>query len=118
MNMVSSLVKPGQDIIDSLTPEKANLWHMVTGVGGESGELVDAIKKHVIYNKPLDRENVVEEMGDLEFYLQAIREELDITREETLEHNVNKLLSGEKARYKMGKFTDAQAQARADKVEA
>jgi len=114
--MVTALVKPGQDIIDSLTPGKANLLHMAVGVSGESGELLDAVKKCVVYNKDLDRENVIEELGDLEFYLEGIRQELKITREETLEANISKLLTSDKARYKLGKFTDEQAQNRSDKA--
>lgn len=114
--MVTALVKPGQDILDTLTPKKIDLLHMAVGVVGEAGELIDAVKKHVVYNKELDRENVVEELGDLEFYLEGVRQNLDITREETLEHNMDKLLTSEKARYKLGKYTDKQAQNRSDKT--
>ena len=67
--MVAGLKKDGQQIIDSLTPEKADLLHMAAGISGEAGELLDCIKKHVIYNKPLDRENAIEELGDIEAYL-------------------------------------------------
>lgn len=112
--MVRTLAKPGQDIISSLTPETADLLHMALGVGGEAGELEDAIKKHVIYNKPLDRENVVEELGDLEFYMRRIRQVVGITRQETLNHNITKLLKGKNARYKEG-YSDKAAQDRADK---
>ena len=114
-DMVTALVKPGHDILDSLSPAKCNLLHMTIGVSGESGELLDAVKKAVIYNKPLDRENIIEELGDLEFYLEGIRQELGITRQETLEASISKLLTSEKARYKMGTYTDAQARDRADK---
>jgi len=109
--MVAGLVKPGQAIIDSLTPEKADLWHMQTGVSGESGELTDALKRYIIYNKPLDRENVIEELGDLEFYLERIRQVLHIAREETLLANIAKLGK----RYEGLTYSDAAAQARADK---
>ena len=115
-DMVTALVKPGADILASLTPSKCNLLHMSVGVSGEAGELIDAVKKCVMYNKPLDRVNVIEELGDLEFYLEGIRQELGITREETLTGNISKLLTSEKARYKLGTFTDAQAQARSDKA--
>jgi len=115
-DMVAALVKPGLDILLSLTPEKCNLWHMATGVSGEAGELLDAIKKHVAYGKELDRTNVIEELGDLEFYIEGIRQELDISREETLTANMEKLLLSDKARYKLGKYTDQQAQDRADKA--
>lgn len=116
-DIVKGLVKPGQDIIDSLTPSKANSLHMAVGISGEAGELLDAIKKAVIYNKELDRENVIEELGDLEFYMEGLRAELGITREQTIEANMKKLLTGEKARYKLGMYTDTQAIQRADKEE-
>ena len=110
--LVAALVKPGAAIVDSLTPEKAHLLHMVVGVAGESGELLDAIKKHVIYNKEADRENVIEELGDIEFYMEGLRQGLGITREETLAHNIRKL----SARYEKLAYSDASAVARADKA--
>lgn len=111
-NMTEALAKPGQDIIDSLTPEKADILHMAVGISGEAGELLDCIKKMVIYNKPLDRKNAVEELGDIEFYMNRLRKVLDITREETIEANIAKL----SVRYSSGAFSDSQAQQRADKV--
>ena len=51
---------------------------MVVGVSGEAGELLDAVKKAVIYRKPLDLENVIEELGDLEFYMEGLRQGLEI----------------------------------------
>ena len=45
-----------------------NNLHMYMGVAGELGELLDAIKKNVIYGKPLDTKNVLEECGDIMFY--------------------------------------------------
>lgn len=113
--MVADLKKAGELILATLTPEKVDAWHMATGTVGEAGELIDAVKKYVVYNKVLDRENVVEELGDLEFYMEGVRQNLGITREETLEANLTKLLKGDKARYKSGVYTDQQAQDRADK---
>ena len=111
LGLVLKLAKPGADIIASLTPEKADLLHMAVGVSGEAGELLDAVKKHVVYNKPLDVNNVVEELGDIEFYMAKIRASLFLTRREILQHNLDKLTKryGEK-------YTDAAAQARADKL--
>jgi len=113
--MVFDLVKPPQDILDSLSPEKTMLIHMTMGVAGEAGEIIDAVKKHVMYNKPLDMENMVEEMGDIEFYLEGLRQALDIKRSDVLAANFNKLYGGDKARYKNG-YTDAAAIKRADKL--
>lgn len=117
-DMVAALAKPGADIIATLTPEKAHSLHMAVGISGEAGELLDAVKKSVIYNKELDRENVIEELGDLEFYLEGLRAGLGITRQETIEANIAKLLTSDKARYKLGQYSDQAAQDRADKVAA
>ena len=113
-DMVATLAKPGQAIVDNLTAETAHLLHMAVGVSGEAGELIDAVKKAAIYNKPLDRANVVEELGDIEFYLEGLRQGLGITREETIDGNIAKLSK----RYEGLKYSDSSAQARADKVGA
>lgn len=107
---VISRVKDPVKIIESMTPEKANLWHMATGIAGEAGELLDQIKKHAIYNKELDIENVKEELGDLEFYMSGIRSILSIDRDDILSHNMEKLSK----RYQNG-YSDKQAIERKDK---
>lgn len=110
--LVRDLAKPGELIADLLTPSEADLWHAATGISSEaSGELLDAVKKHVIYKKPLDRKNIIEELGDLEFYMEQLRQNLNITREETLNANIAKL----SIRYG-NSYSDAAAQARADKA--
>ncbi len=111
-DMVRSLVKPGAAIIAALTPEAVNAWHHATGIAGEAGEVADIIKKWVVYNKPLDRAHLIEELGDLEFYMEGLRQGLGITREETIEGNITKL----SARYQGLQYSDAAAQARADKA--
>lgn len=109
--MVKDLAKDGDIITQELTREQAHLWHMATGVAGEAGELLDAVKKHVIYQKPIDRLNVMEELGDLEFYMAGLRQGMDILRGEVLDMNYNKLHN---LRYPNG-YSDEAAQARADK---
>jgi len=110
--LVTALAKPGADIVASLTAEDAHALHMAVGISGEAGELLDAVKKATIYRKPIDRENVIEEMGDLEFYMEGLRQGLDITREEVLAHNIAKLSK----RYSSGSYSDKHAQERADKA--
>jgi len=113
--MVTALKKPGINIVKELSPKQSDLLHMVIGISGEAGELLDAVKKNAIYQKDLDRINVIEELGDLEFYMEGLRQALNITREETLQHNIDKLFTGEKARYKQAKYSNTQAQVRSDK---
>lgn len=121
-DMVNQLAKEGDAIVNSLNGNKAHLLHMVVGIAGEAGELLDAIKKHVMYEKKLDIENVIEELGDLEFYMEGLRQGINevmpqgeraLTREETLAANIRKLGK----RYKGHKYSDQQAQDRADKQE-
>jgi NTP pyrophosphatase (non-canonical NTP hydrolase) len=90
-DLVSELAKDGAAIDTETTLQKAHLTHMALGVAGEAGEIVDAIKKHTIYDQPLDLENVIEELGDLEFYMEGIRHCLGLTRTQTLAANIEKL---------------------------
>lgn len=107
--LVKRTCKPGIAIV--LVASEAHAVHMALGIAGEAGELVDAIKKHAIYSKPLDVENVVEELGDIEWYMEGLRAALGITREQVLQHNVDKL----NKRYPQ-QYSDADAQKRADKA--
>lgn len=111
-DMVRTLAKPGEDILQSMTSGDAHLIHMAIGISGEAGELLDAIKKAVIYNKPLDVENIIEELGDLEFYMEGLRQFLAVDREQTLQANIAKL----SVRYQGLKYSDKAAQTRADKI--
>jgi NTP pyrophosphatase (non-canonical NTP hydrolase) len=108
--LVFELAKPGQDIVDELTPMQAFALHMAIGVSGEAGELLDTIKKFAIYQKPVDFTNLVEELGDIEFYLEGIRQAFSLDREDILKANIEKL----RKRYGE-KYTNAAAQRRADK---
>ena len=110
--MTAALSKNGSAIIRDLDPEKADLLHMAIGVSGEAGELLDAVKKSAIYGKSLDHKNMVEELGDLEFYMSRIRQIIGVTRDEVLERNFDKLSK----RYSEGTYTNSQAQKRMDKI--
>lgn len=112
-DMVRALAKDGALIKAELTPEDADMLHMAIGVSGEAGELLDAVKKATIYRKPLDLENIIEELGDLEFYMERIRQIAGITREQTIAANIAKLGK----RYSSGAYSNEQAKTRADKVE-
>lgn len=112
--MVSSLAKPGEKFISHLTPHKGELLQSSSSLMGEAGELFDWLKPYLIYNKELTpeaRASALEELGDIEFYLQWIRELLGHSREQCLQHNLDKLGK----RYAEKKYSDEQAIARADK---
>jgi NTP pyrophosphatase (non-canonical NTP hydrolase) len=110
-DMVTGLVKDPAVLMNQITIGDLALMHAAMGIASEAGEIVDAIKKATIYRKKIDRENVVEELGDMEFFLEDLRQRMSITREETLRHNYNKLML---KRYPNG-YSDEAAAARADK---
>ena len=81
----------------------------------QANHLLDAIKKKVIYRKKLDLERVLVLLANIDEVLTAVRLSLNISYDQTLEHNINKLLTGDKARFKDGSYSDEAAQARVDK---
>jgi NTP pyrophosphatase (non-canonical NTP hydrolase) len=110
---VNSIVKSGAEIVRQLTPTQAHLLHMAVGVSGEAGELLDAVKKHCVYQKQIDLDNIKEEAGDILFYLTGLLNELDMSLEECINANTEKL----SRRYASGSYSNEAAIARADKVE-
>lgn len=110
--LVYALKKDPKVVLLDLDSEGVDLIHMAMGISGEAGEIIDAIKKATIYRIPIDMDNIIEELGDLEFYMEGLRQRLSITREETLQGNIDKL----EIRYKSG-YSDEAAKARADKAD-
>lgn len=110
---VATLLKPGAAIFAGITPHHCNLMHLSLGITTEVGEVLDHLKKYMIYGKPLDFTKIQDELGDLEFYLEGLRQALGITREQCMETTSQKL----QKRYK-GRYTDTSAINQADKKEA
>jgi NTP pyrophosphatase (non-canonical NTP hydrolase) len=109
-DFVSDRLKPAINIYTEFTLDKANLVHCILGISGEAGELLDAIKKNFAYGKNLDEVNVIEELGDIEFYLEGLRQHLNLTRSDVIKFNMEKL----KTRYPKS-YSDKLAQQRKDK---
>ena len=97
--------------LNPITPDMSALAHASIGIATESGELLDALKKHWVYEQSFDVENAVEEIGDLLFYIEAACQTLGVTMQACKDANVDKL----KKRYPDG-YTNEAAKERADKV--
>lgn len=52
---------------------------------------MDAVKKAKIYGRELDTVNLIEEAGDLMWYLAILADDLGVSFEEIWERNINKL---------------------------
>ena len=78
--------------------KKDVLINGVMGLCGESGEAIDIVKKHLAQGHDLDRDALIKELGDIAWYLAETATALDVSLEEVLTRNINKL----KKRYPEG----------------
>lgn len=95
-----------------LTQEQSDLLHAILGLSGEAGELVDGFKKHLIYGKMLDENNLIEEAGDILWYMALLFRAINVDFAEVMQKNIDKLM----IRYP-DKYTDQHAVARLDKID-
>lgn len=70
----------------------------VLGLCGEAGEVADLWKKHRHQGHPLDRLRMVDELGDVLWYIAELASGLNVTLEDIARNNVLKL----QARYPDG----------------
>lgn len=62
------------------------------GLAGESGEVADILKKHLVSGKELDKEHLKEELGDVLWYIAEACEVFDIDMQQVASGNVEKLM--------------------------
>jgi NTP pyrophosphatase (non-canonical NTP hydrolase) len=68
------------------------ILHAVMGMVTEAGELMDAVKRHLIYGAPIDRVNIKEENGDSFWYQALLARASGFTFPECMDANIVKLL--------------------------
>lgn len=78
--------------------KKDILINGVMGLCGESGEVIDIVKKHLAQGHDLDKDKIVRELGDVAWYIAETAYALDIDLETILKLNIEKL----KNRYPYG----------------
>ena len=67
--------------------------HAIIGKATEAGELLEALKAAVDSGQPLDRTNLMEELGDGQWYDAVLAQALGFTFEEVQKINIDKLRS-------------------------
>lgn len=78
----------------TLNPElnkKDVLINSVMGLCGESGEAIDIVKKWLAQGHELDKERLSKELGDIAWYLAEAATALDLSLEQILQANIDKL---------------------------
>lgn len=78
--------------------KKDVLINSVMGLCGESGEAIDIVKKWLAQGHELDKAHLAKELGDIAWYLAEAATALDLSLEEILQANLDKL----KKRYPEG----------------
>lgn len=64
----------------------------VMGLNGEAGECIDIVKKHLFQGHALDRDKLIDELGDVLWYIAITCEGLGTTMDDVMEHNIEKLM--------------------------
>ena len=78
--------------------QKDVLINGVMGLCGESGEAIDIVKKWLAQGHELDKEKLARELGDICWYLAETATALDLSLEDIMAANIEKL----KKRYPEG----------------
>lgn len=69
----------------------ARLLHGLLGMSSEVGEIADMTKKHLIYGKAFDRTNVLEECGDVLWYVAVALSSCGYSFGDAMQANIAKL---------------------------
>ena len=71
--------------------EKDVLINGIMGLCGESGEAIDIVKKWLAQGHELDKEKLAKELGDICWYLAETATALDLSLEDIMAANIEKL---------------------------
>lgn len=83
-----------QEAMKTLNPaldKKETLINGVMGLCGESGEVIDIVKKHLSQGHPLNVDKLVLELGDVAWYLAETAYVLGYNLSDILKMNLKKL---------------------------
>lgn len=82
----------------SYSPKEQQMLNGALGLSGETGELVDYMKKVFFHGHDLDVNKVADEAGDVLWYMACLLDAFDLDMEQVMIQNVEKL----KKRYPQG----------------
>ena len=102
----------GQVFAKPLREDEEKFLYAVSGIVEEAGELMEICYRNFHYGEELDWEHIKEELGDLNHFMQVVKNIRGWTHQEIKQNNIDKL----KRRYPEGKFTTKDALERKDKV--
>ena len=77
--------------VNTRLSRKDQLSNLCMGLAGESGEVVDYIKKCMYHNHKLYKQDIIKELGDVMWYLTNIATFFNIPMDIILNENIKKL---------------------------
>lgn len=101
------IMHTGSDKIDTkkITSSNIRILHACLGLVSEGAEMTECLKKSLVTGSPLDEINIVEEAGDILWYLAIIANVFGISFKEMMDKNIRKLAK----RYGEEKFSSERA---------
>lgn len=113
MRTVMPNINQAEKIITAcqMWPADSHIIIAALKLNSESGELSDTLVKYLCYGQEFDKDNVIEECGDILWYVALILEKLKVNMETCMQMNIDKL----NKRYP-DKFTEQDALERKDKI--
>lgn len=69
----------------------AKMENACLGLAGECGEVCDTLKKHLYQGHEMDRAKLIEEAGDVCWYLAELATALGVPLEDIMTRNIDKL---------------------------
>ena len=72
--------------------ECCDLMNCALGISGEGGEVSDIIKKHTFQGHELNEEKLINELGDVCWYIAVMAKVLGVSLETVMKKNIEKLM--------------------------
>ena len=88
---INEYQKLAMTTLNAALNKKDVLINGVMGLCGESGEAIDIVKKWLAQGHDLDKEKLAKELGDICWYLAETATALDLSPEDIMAANIEKL---------------------------
>ncbi|HEX2916520.1 MAG TPA: nucleoside triphosphate pyrophosphohydrolase family protein [Chloroflexia bacterium] len=72
-------------------PEGRRMLEAAIGMAGELSEITEPIKKYIFHGREINREKLIDELGDLLWYMDELCQVLGVTLDDVKQVNVRKL---------------------------
>ena len=74
-------------------PRQELIMNAVLGLNGEAGEIADSLKKTLFQGHKDNREHLIEELGDVLWYVSLMAYGLNVKLSEVADQNISKLMT-------------------------